>query len=184
MTHEECCSHCCLSHLTASEINSTLEYFKSKNIIEQNKFLLDSFKVISNQLQDTTNHMICGKPVCKKAYIRILEISEKRYYKIQKIFNMNPTIKIQRKPVVRSLSTKVIEAKTWMTRYFSRIGDSMPHMDQVHLPHGLTKQDIYHTMKSQLQEQGLTTVISLSHYYSIWDSSFKKVVIPKVHTYV
>lgn len=93
---------------------------------------------------------------------------------------MNPTIKIQRKPVVHSLSTKVIEAKTWMTRYFNRIGDSMPHMDQVHLPHGLTKQDIYNTMKSQLLEQGLTTVVSLSHYYSIWDSSFKKVVIPKV----
>jgi len=93
---------------------------------------------------------------------------------------MNPTIKIQRKPVVRSLSTKVIEAKTWMTRDFNRIGDSMPHMDQVHLPHGLTKQDIYNTMKSQLLEQGLTTVVSLSHYYSIWDSSFKKVVIPKV----
>ena len=178
VTHEECCNHCCLSHFTASEVNNTIEYFKSKNTVEQNQFLLDSFKVISNQ--ESTNHITCGKPVCKNAYIRIMEISEKRYNKIQKIFKMNPTIKIQHKPVVRSLSTKVIEAKTWMTRYFSRIGDSMPHMDQIHLPHGLTKQDIYHTMKSQLQEQGLTTVVSLSHYYSIWDSSFKKVVIPKV----
>ena len=154
VTHEECCSHCCLSHFTASEVNSTLEYFKSKSNAEQNQFLLDSFRVISNQ--ESTNHIICGKSVCKKAYIRILEISEKRYKKFQKVFKMNPTIKIQRKPVVRSLSTKVIEAKTWMTRYFNRIGDSMPHMDQVHLPHGLTKQDIYNTMKSQLLEQGLT----------------------------
>lgn len=86
----------------------------------------------------------------KHAYIKILEISEKRYKKYQKIFKMNPTIKIQCKPVVRSLSTKVIEAKAWMTSYFNRIGDSMPHMDQVHLPHGLTKRDVYNIMKSQL----------------------------------
>ena len=118
--------------------------------------------------------------MCKKAYIRILEISEKRYKKLQKIFKLNPTVKIQGKPVVCSPSTKVIEAKTWMTIYFNRIGDSMPHMDQIHLPHGLTKQDIYHIMKSQLLEQGLTTVVSLSHFYSIWNILFKKIVILKV----
>ena len=130
--------------------------------------------------QESPNHIICGKPVCKKAYIKILEILEKRYKKIQIIFKMNPSVKIQHKPVVRSLSNKVIKAKTWMARYFDRIGDSMPHMDQIHLPHGLTKRDIYFTMKDQLLDQGLTTVVSLSHYYSIWDSFFKKVIIPKV----
>ena len=71
-----------------------------------------------------------------------------------------------------------------MARYFDRIGDSMPHMDQIHLPHGLTKHDIYFTMKDQLLDQlldqGWTTVVLLSHYYSIWDSFFKKVIIPKV----
>lgn len=39
---------------------------------------------------------------------------------------------IQCKPVVRSLSSKAIEGKTWMARYFDRIGDSLPHMDQIH----------------------------------------------------
>ena len=55
----------------------------------------------------------------------------------------------------------------------------MPHIDQVHLPYGLTKGDIYLTMKAELMEQGL--LVSLSHLYRIWNESFKKVVIPKVH---
>ena len=92
VTHEDCCNHHCLSHFTASEVTATSEYFKSKGVTDQNQFLLDSFKVMSNQ--ESTNHVICGKPVCKKAYIKILEISEKRYKKIQIIFKMNPSVKI------------------------------------------------------------------------------------------
>lgn len=156
----------------------TLEYFNSKNITDQNRFLLDSFRVTSNK--ETIHHIICGKHVCKDAYIRILQISEKRYNHILKLLKTNPTVKIERKGVVRSESTKVTEAKAWLVRYFTRIGDSMPHIDQIHLPHGLTKRDIYDKMKSQLQEQGLNKIISLSHFYSIRNSSFEKVAIPKV----
>ena len=58
----------------------------------------------------------------------------------------------------------------------------MPHMDQIHLPHGLTKRDIYYMMKSQLIDQGLQTVMSLSHFYAVWEDSFKNVVIPKVRS--
>lgn len=65
--------------------------------------------------------------------------------------------------MARSLSSKVIEAKTCMTRYFNRIGDSMPYVDQVYLPHDLTKQDIYYVMKTQLQEQGVTTQLCYCH---------------------
>ena len=46
--------------------------------------------------------------------------------------------------------------------------------------YGLTKGDIYLTMKAELIEQGLSVVVSLSHFYNIWSRSFKKVVIPKV----
>ena len=174
----ECCYQFCLLHLTASEISSTLEYFKSKNVTDQNRFLLDSFRVSSNN--ETTHHIICGKHVCKDAYIRILQISQKRYNHALKLHKANPTVKIERKCAVRSESTKVAEAKAWLERYFNRIGDSMPHIDQIHLPHGLTKRDIYYNMKSQLQEQGLNNIISLSHFYAIWNTSFEKVAIPKV----
>ena len=86
---------------------------------------------------------------------------------------------IQCKPVVQSLSSKAIEGKTWMATYFDRIGDSQPHMDQIHLLHGLTKCDIYFIMKDQLLHHGFTTVVSLSHYYSIRDSSSRKFSYPR-----
>ena len=76
-------------------------------------------------------------------------------------FTRNPTVKIQRKPVIRSESVKVTEAKAWMTQYFKRIGDSMPHVEQTHLPHGLTKQDIYQIMKREILQQGVSSTISL-----------------------
>ena len=37
----------------------------------------------------------------------------------------------------------------------------MPHMNQIHLPRGLTKCNMYFMMKDQLLGQGLTTVVSL-----------------------
>ena len=77
VTHQKCCAYSCLSYFTASEVGNALRFFKCKNIVEQNQFLLDSFKVISNE--ESINHLICGKQVCRKAYIQILEISEKRY---------------------------------------------------------------------------------------------------------
>jgi len=178
VTHQKCCSYSCLSYFTASEVGNALNFFRSKSSVEQNQFLLDSFKVLCNE--HSTNHLICGKQVCKKAYIQILGISEKRYKKILRVFKANPTVKFDRKPVIRSLSTKVTEAKAWMNRYFHRIGDCMPHIDQIHLPYGLTKGDIYLTMKAELVEQGLLVVVSRSHFYKIWNASFKKVVIPKV----
>ena len=41
--------------------------------------------------------------------------------------------------------------------------DTMPHIDQIHSPHGLTKRDIYCNMRSQSQEQELNNIL-LSHY--------------------
>jgi len=46
--------------------------------------------------------------------------------------------------------------------------------------YGLMRRDVYCMMKGQLLEQGLGTVMSLSHYCTIWDTSSKNVVIPKV----
>ena len=80
ITHQKCCLHSCLSHFTASEVGNASSFFKSKSTVEQNQFLLDSFKVISNE--QSTNHAICGKQLCKKAYLQILGISERRYKKV------------------------------------------------------------------------------------------------------
>ena len=60
VTHEDCCSYHCLSYFTASDVITTSEYFKTKSIIDQNQFLLDSFN------QESTNHIICESLCTKK----------------------------------------------------------------------------------------------------------------------
>lgn len=174
-----CCSNHCLTDVDLKPLAS----FASKSTVEQNQFLMDSFNLLSNQANEI-QHMIAGKQVCKKGFILYFKISNKRYNRIFEQFIRNSTVKVQRKPVIRSQSAKVTEAKAWMARYFKRIGDSMPHFEQTHLPHGLTKQDVYKIMKRELSHQGVMSTISLSHFYAIWDTSFKNVRIPKVRTYI
>lgn len=97
-------------------------------------------------------------------------------------------IKFQRKPVNRAESTKASEAKAWMTCFFCQIGDCMPHIQPIHLPHFLTKHDVYVRMKKELTEQGMDgkECVSLSWFYKMWDKDFHHVVIPevslKIHT--
>lgn len=180
--HDQCCSQNCMSNFTESEMEDSWHFFQSKTVSDQNQFLMSSFQLMSGD--SSIQHIVSGKVVCRKAYMQIFKISDKRYKQNFKIFQQNPTVKVTRKSVSRKDSMKVSEAKAWMTRYFNRIGDSMPHMDQIHLPHGLTKRDVYYMMKGQLLEQGLETVMSLSHFYSIWETSFNKVLIPEVCSYV
>ena len=90
-------------------------------------------------------------------------------------------VKIQRKPVNRVESAKVSEAKAWMTRFFHQIGDHMPHVQQIHLPHFLTKHDVYVRMKRELADQGIdeSQIVPFSWFYKVWGKDFH-VVIPDV----
>ena len=58
----------------------------------------------------------------------------------------------------------------------------MPHVEQIHLPHFLTKHDVYERMKRELAEEGIEEeqIISHSYFYTIWQKFFKNVVIPEV----
>jgi len=170
-----CCPKNCLADIDQKAMKS----FDSKTIIEQNQFLMGSFNLFTDD-NSTIQHMIVGKCVCKYAFITYFKISLKRYGRIYEQFRKNPALKITRKPTVRSESIKTTEAKAWMAQYFKRIGDKMPHVDQIHLPHGLTKQDVYQKMKQDLSQQGVLFTISQAHFYAIWKSCFSNVHIPKV----
>ena len=181
-----CCTRRCLAQLSVIEIEETRKQFKERNITEQNQFLLDSFQIMTTKEEKIsgrtfTNHMIVGKHVCRNAFIRLLGISDKRYRRISEQFSHGVT-KSKRKPVFRDESDKVSTSKAWMTRYFRQIGDHMPHLNQIHLPHFLTKKAVYSRMKDDLQREGIPEfeVLSQSHFYSIWAKCFKNVVIPEV----
>lgn len=74
---------------------------------------------------------------------------------------------------------KTSDPTAWMADYFEKIADRMPHTGQLHFPHFLRKKDIYMIMKREMMEQE-RKVISIQHFFGIWDRVFKNVIIPEV----
>ena len=181
MLSSSCCEKRCVAHFTLAEIENAKERFSSRNQKEKNQFL-DSFHVSTGIDSSKMGiNILEGKQLCTQAFVSILQISDKRYYRMRRVF-LEGSVKYCRKQSVRSKTMKVLEAKAWMSRFFNQIGDHMPHIQQIHLPHFLTKGDIYLRMKRELEEQGIlsTSIVSKSHFYSLWKTAFKNVVIPEV----
>lgn len=176
-----CCSKRCLANLSVVEIERSREWFTSRSTIQQNQFLLDSFHISGNPTQPDYN-ILEGKVLCKKAFAAALGISSKRYTRIYDNFREG-VMQFTRKQIVRrSHTAKVSEAKAWMEIFFTQIGDHMPHINQIHLPHVMTRRDVYQRMKNDLLDVGLLErdIISQSYFYTIWRKFYRHVVIPEV----
>lgn len=123
-------------------------------------------------------HLVNGEQVCRTAFLTIFGISRRRYH--QALIQYSKSIvKVLRKPTSRTQTEKTSNAESWMASYFQSIADRMPHNGQLHLPHFLTKKDVYFIMKRQMVKQNVP-IISLQHFYAIWLMKFKNVVIPEV----
>lgn len=70
-----------------------------------------------------------------------------------------------------------------MERYFNRIGDKMPHLEQIHLPHFLSKKTVYELMVLDFKDQGICSneIISSLHFYALWREDYRNCTIPKVN---
>ena len=183
-----CCSDQCLHFISLAESHKVREVFQSKSHQDQQQFLLDSalmFTSHSDCLSSTPKKqnkwMLEGKQVCEKAFCRIVGISQKRLRKSLAQYHSGITKAIRKIPN-RSTSTKGTEAKTWMKNYFHLVGDKMPHLQKTHLPHFLTKKDVYARMKTELIDQGIQEdqIISLKTFYRLWKNDFRDVLIPEV----
>lgn len=79
----------------------------------------------------------------------------------------------------KTKSDKYEAAKAWMGNYFNKIGDRMPHIEQIHLPSFLSRRIIYDMMMEDFRDDGVR-VISRSHFYKLWKDDFPNCIIPKV----
>ena len=181
-----CCFQQCIESINMSERGQICNSFMSRSRCDQRQFLFDI--VITSAKRNESNslivdgYMLCGKKVCRKAFLSILSISQKRLRTVERLVESRA---ISAKPTLlssRSRTQKVEITSVWMESYFKRIGDRMPHTEQVHLPSFLTKTSIYHQMMAELFQQGHTEndIISLSHFYALWNERFSYCIIPKV----
>ena len=108
-----------------------------------------------------------GKDLCKVAFIKVLGISEKRLRKVQHLHSSGVVTAV-RASRLRTKSEMHKAATTWLKRY--SIGDKMPHIQQIHLPHFLSKKVVYDIMQEELNEQGFCSadILSLSCFYLLY----------------
>ena len=180
-----CCESRCLATLSVMEVESCRKSFESHAKTEQQQFLLDTISLTASKggKRLCSALPLAGKQLCATAFIRVLNISKKRLRKMRNLHLANGTTVLQKRLCRdRPKSSKYSTASAWMQRYFSRIGDRMPHIEQIHLPHFLSKKIVYELMVQDLIDEGLCkeSIISSSHFYAIWRQEFRNCIIPKV----
>lgn len=175
----QCCNNQCLKYFALVDVEHARSLFDTKSSQEQNQFLLD---LINMHTKSSSSKAICtlnGKYICQQALCFIYNISAKRIKRLCKQAKTR-AVKTTRLRTIRCNSIKTSEGIAWLARYFDRIGDKMPLLNQTHLPRFLTKGDIYKIMLKELKMDRKMETISLSHFYLIWKKNFNRVVIPAV----
>lgn len=130
----------------------------------------------------STKFIVGGQNVCKKAWCRVYDVSEKRVSGIVSSISKGLLCSIEhgnkgkKRPAERSE-----DAVAWMKRYFHLIGDHMPHNNQIHLPSWDTQKNVYERYKDDMAMQSSeSSVVSLRSFYRLWAEEFPNVVIPEV----
>ena len=115
------CSESCatkIHNLLPGEVQFFHSHFNSRSHLSQNQWLLEYFNSNCSRLSSHHSYNICGKPVCQKLWLSILNLSPTRYYRIHSLF-------IEGKVMLdvshsRKISLKSNEAVAWMSNYFER----------------------------------------------------------------
>ena len=121
--------------------------------------------------------------MCRKALKGILKVSERRMKTVETLYSKGISTIATTMSYGKKISQKRTIAYGWFSKFVDNCGDYMPHNGSIHLPHTLSKQMIYQTMKSQLTQQGLSShdILKPSAFFKMWESDFPNCVIPKVN---
>lgn len=176
-----CCKENCLQNFSLKEFNGATEHFKSKSSRDQRQFLLDSLILSSPESATKEKFMLFSKCVCKRAFAHLLGTSERRLDRIKQYCGAtgNSTI-VHGNAGVKRPSIKSCDASAWMKNYFEKMGDHMPDSNRIHLPSFLTKREVYQKICSDLSDEGVKEIVSLSTFYQLWDTEYSHVLIPEV----
>jgi len=181
-----CCDKQCLRHLTATDIISTKADYISLTNGSKRLYLYEKLKGGSSEKDPksgtiVTNYFIAGKEVCSSAWTQIYEHSPRTLSRmIKKLTSKEePTHGNLGK---RRVNTKAESVSSWMSAYFTLIGDKMPDKQQTHLPSWETEKAIYNRYVGDMKQRRLSDdeIAGISAFYKIWSDQFSNVIIPQV----
>ena len=152
-TQVNCCSQRCTAKFSLIEMENIQSVFQRKSQTEQRQFILDQLTVAPisvscSAFSQVKQLNLSGKRVCKKAFVVIVGTSYSRLKCIYDAWQGGASKLPGRIRTSRCLSAKHTTMVAWLEAYANRLGEKMPHLDQIHLPHFLTKKAVYEIMKS------------------------------------
>jgi hypothetical protein len=121
--------------------------------------------------------MIHGFVVCKKSWLAIYQVSDRRFSKLVQLELYGCcTIGSQTK---RMRKTTTYISKAWMESSFMKMGDKMPDSVKIHLPCYLNYRALHQFLIDDLKAVGDDSVC-YSQFCKMMLTDFKHVSIPKV----
>ena len=124
--------------------------------------------------------LVCGKRVCQTLWLKSLPLFSSRFYSIRSEFLGGVTKSsavLQRR---RGMSTKSLDALSWMEAYFRTVGDKRPDKHGIYLPTCLTEKSIYHRMVDEKYNGNRKSAVCFSQFNKLFRKHFPYVTIPKV----
>ena len=184
MKFNGCADKCAMkTHgLTDYDVLRGHHYFENKVQREQNDWVIQYFAIHCpydiNGEKEFKNipFTIQGKRVCVKLWLEVLPLSTSRFYRLRQDFlQFGGITSITKRR--RSLSSKTLEAITWMEQYFLRVGDKRPDKaDSIYLP----KTKLFKIFIEDVYNGDSSHCISRSQFNNLFRKDFKNVLIPKV----
>ena len=187
MTMNGCEDNCVRNTHELSEHSVLIAHslFASKNNREQLSWILQYFEshccFDSKGKRDVKKmaYFVQGRTVCQQAWIKILGISQTRFYRLRKDFEEDGGAKHYLIPEHLRLP-KTLQTIGWMKNYFEKIGDKRPDKHGIYLPTCLTVKQIFNIMVDDLFNGDTSHAICYSNFCGLFSKDFKHVTIPKV----
>ena len=124
---------------------------------------------------------ISGYQVCWNAFVKVLGITERRFFELKKDFLMGRRSAEHGSFFTSRACPQTEAAKRFLLKYFSENCDYMPNSHVWHLTSSSRKVEVYEEFRETMQATGQPSC-SQSLFRRIWNTDFSHVKIPKVHT--
>uniref|UniRef100_A0A1X7TBW6 DUF7869 domain-containing protein n=1 Tax=Amphimedon queenslandica TaxID=400682 RepID=A0A1X7TBW6_AMPQE len=177
-----CCKNHCLRQISNREQQAIQKSFSCRSRMQQKQFLLDVLHASYAESPCDSRSLkvgFNGMTFCQKAFVTLLGVSLQRFRAVRRLASSGiRIIPMQHHGRFLATTDKYQSARAWMSHYFNKIGDRMPHIQQLHLPCFLSKKMVYNMMFQDFKDDGCD-IISCSHFYKLWNKEFMHVLIPK-----
>ncbi|XP_078606565.1 uncharacterized protein LOC144879198 [Branchiostoma floridae x Branchiostoma japonicum] len=174
------CGDDCTERLGQVIIYQCLQKFVKKlNRDQKRAFIRSSLEHADRKHESgkTYDFSIKGYSICWQAWCMAHGIPESSFRQERRAYEKNweftPDLRIGNKYPTK----RYLDAKVWLETTAAKIGDRMPDSSTVHLPHCLTRQDVYELYRED--HTAREPPLGHSQFAVMWEKELPDITIPK-----